>query len=269
MSHTTSVLLALTTALTLVGCGSSSSSGRGSTIAASSSASQGGIQSGVATTTSGGIAGAGSNSAGATGTVLGYVAHVKPILAASCVSCHSTLSTGYSLTAGLADDVADRGATVVQSNLQLADQSPLLLKATGSVSHGGGQAFVVGSTEYNTIVQWIQGGALLNAPAGQAAPPPPPATVPAQPTYVVHIKPIMQSCAACHVNQEPELSPGLVNDTADYTSLLQEADLSDPPQSGILEHPTQQDSHPVKLFETTSIQYRTILRWVQNGAPFS
>jgi len=39
------------------------------------------------------------------------------------------------------------------------EDSLILKKATGAVSHGGGRRFDVGSTEYETFVHWLRGGA--------------------------------------------------------------------------------------------------------------
>ena len=44
-------------------------------------------------------------------------------------------------------------------NLARPHESLLLLKATGAVSHTGGELFSTGSRNYNTILRWIQAGA--------------------------------------------------------------------------------------------------------------
>ena len=44
-------------------------------------------------------------------------------------------------------------------NLARPHESLLLLKATGAVSHTGGELFSTGSQEYRTILRWIEAGA--------------------------------------------------------------------------------------------------------------
>jgi cytochrome c553 len=249
--------------LTVAGCGHYAGRDRGSSSSGGGSSGTAAAASTAAPSTAGGL--------------LGYRTDVKPILAARCVSCHASLSTGYMLSAGLTDDVADHAATVAQIDRAVPDASPLLQKGTNTAQHGGGQALTPGSAEHDTIVQWIRDGALLDpvaaAPgAGPTAPaaPLPSATVPAQPTYLTDIKPLMGACVACHTNEEPRLSPGLSDDQADYVSILGEVDLADPRDSGILEYPTQQDpEHPVRVFDVGSVPYQTIERWIQRGAPFN
>ncbi|MGD9857743.1 MAG: DUF1549 domain-containing protein [Planctomycetaceae bacterium] len=44
-------------------------------------------------------------------------------------------------------------------SLLVPEESLILRKATGSVSHGGGQRFEAGSIEYDTLLQWLRDGA--------------------------------------------------------------------------------------------------------------
>ena len=52
-------------------------------------------------------------------------------------------------------------------NTQEPEKSLLLLKPTLTVSHGGGQRFGVGSSDYQTILNWVRGGALYGEERGQ------------------------------------------------------------------------------------------------------
>ncbi len=206
------------------------------------------------TASAGGAGGAGTSS---------YLTHIKPLLS-SCVGCHASQSN-YRLTAGLADDQADYQATLGVIDAQLPDASLILAKTSGSVSHGGGAPWPSSSSSYQTVLVWIQQGAAFDGGTTPAAP-----VIPTNPTYVTDVKPIMSTCVGCHANEDDmELSPNLSDDTADYMAVLDESNLGDPANSEILTRATQQRGHPVKVFDSGSVPYDTLLRWVQTGAPFN
>ena len=83
---------------------------------------------------------------------------VLPILL-TCTSCHGN-NGNYTVT--------DTNGTYnnITSNhfidITIPENSRLLLKATQSISHGGGERFDASSTAYTTIVTWITEGALNN-----------------------------------------------------------------------------------------------------------
>ncbi len=52
-----------------------------------------------------------------------------------------------------------KGDRVPRVDVKEPEKSLMLLKATGSVAHGGGRRFPVGSDEYKTILSWIRNGA--------------------------------------------------------------------------------------------------------------
>ena len=47
-------------------------------------------------------------------------------------------------------------------NRERPEESLLVMKPTGSMPHGGGRRFLVGSSEYNLLLNWISSGALYN-----------------------------------------------------------------------------------------------------------
>ena len=51
------------------------------------------------------------------------------------------------------------GVRMPRINVQNPEKSLLLMKATASVAHGGGQRFAQDSPEYRSILQWIRDGA--------------------------------------------------------------------------------------------------------------
>jgi len=79
---------------------------------------------------------------------------VMPVLQV-CASCHSGGAGGWVYTGG----VESHDAVVSVIDQSSPDESTLLVAATGGGGHGGGSFFNVGSSEYQTILAWIQSGA--------------------------------------------------------------------------------------------------------------
>ena len=98
-----------------------------------------------------------------------FLRDIAPILdkkGCSVAACHGKFGGrgGFQvslLTLSPQDDYDPliRGARGRRVNLIDPDKSLLLLKATGQVSHVGGQRFAVGSREYNLLRRWIAAGA--------------------------------------------------------------------------------------------------------------
>ncbi|RMD46897.1 MAG: hypothetical protein D6834_01725, partial [Aquificota bacterium] len=98
-----------------------------------------------------------------------FSTQVYPILKNNCQTCHGATSGGGNLRIG-------NDAPTTYSNLMNKtplsggsfidtanpSQSLILLKATKSISHNGGQIFTTNSQEYQTILTWIQQGAKNN-----------------------------------------------------------------------------------------------------------
>jgi hypothetical protein len=89
-----------------------------------------------------------------------FAATVHPLLMQSCSSCHeaggNADDTLLVLTGMAADDL-----TRVLAFVNTADpaSSRLLSKASGR-GHEGGAVFAAGSIEHQTVLDWIQAGAL-------------------------------------------------------------------------------------------------------------
>lgn len=205
---------------------------------------------------------------GGGGSTTSYLTTVKPLLQASCVSCHSTMTTGYTLSTSLADDNADYTATVAQVTTQTPTASQLLQKASGGVTHSGGAPWPQGSTQYDAVLQWINENVPFGAGSGGGGGSGGGST---DPTYVADVKPILQSlCVGCHsgLPSNMPLSSGLSNDTADYASVTAEINTGSPAMSDLLLRAVQDSSvtHPIQSFTVGSTQYNTILSWIQTGA---
>ena len=83
--------------------------------------------------------------------------HVIPALS-TCASCHRSGAGGWTYNGG---------ATAYSAVIDIVDrsnpeQSELLISATGGDNHGGGSIFSIASTEYETILLWVEQGALNN-----------------------------------------------------------------------------------------------------------
>ncbi len=102
-----------------------------------------------------------------------FVRDVAPILdkkGCSVAACHGKFGGrggfGLSLLTLAPWDDYDpivRGAKGRRINFAEPEKSLLLLKATGTMGHGGGTRFAVGSREYRTIRSWIAAGAPFDA----------------------------------------------------------------------------------------------------------
>ena len=105
--------------------------------------------------------------------VLNYVTDIKPILlAGQCATCHgdpanslAAVAQGvFLLSQDMADNTADYAAVQQEINLGNPAASTLLLKVSGDMgaTHAGGTPWAVGSSQYNTISDWITGSAPFN-----------------------------------------------------------------------------------------------------------
>jgi hypothetical protein len=101
----------------------------------------------------------GAPDGGGDAAALGFASAVQPLLLGACQRCHATGAeagdTGLIFTGDAAADYATvarfvDGATPTGSRL--------LSKASGH-GHGGGAVFVAGSSEYQTLLDWIRQGA--------------------------------------------------------------------------------------------------------------
>ncbi len=102
-----------------------------------------------------------------------FLRDVAPILdrsGCSTAGCHGKFGGrgGFQislLTLSPEDDFEPivMGARGRRINFAIPEKSLLLLKATGTAPHAGGQRFAVGSPQYATILRWIKSGAPFDA----------------------------------------------------------------------------------------------------------
>lgn len=109
--------------------------------------------------------------AGAAGERVSLERHVSPTLyklGCSAGECHGSFSGkgNFRLSLFAADAQADHqeihAAFSRRVNRQFPEQSLLLRKPTGAAPHGGGVRLKVGSPEYQTLLDWIRGGAVAD-----------------------------------------------------------------------------------------------------------
>jgi len=97
---------------------------------------------------------------GDAGSLPSYAADVHPLLVSGCQSCHSSSGTASDTTFILSGDAsADYAVAISFINESSPDQSRLLRKGSGG-AHIGGAVYPAGSDGYDTILNWIENGAL-------------------------------------------------------------------------------------------------------------
>ncbi|RKH11470.1 hypothetical protein D7V97_11115 [Corallococcus sp. CA053C] len=93
------------------------------------------------------------------GEAVSFASSVHPLLTSGCQSCHrsggAAGDTGFQLTGDAEADYLEASALIDASN---PSASRLLRKATGA-GHGGGTIYRDTSTEYQTLLAWVAGGA--------------------------------------------------------------------------------------------------------------
>lgn len=94
------------------------------------------------------------------GAATSFATTVHPLLIASCQHCHSMGAAAGDTQFLLTGDTAADYATVTRLiNTATPSGSRLLSKASGN-GHGGGTVLAAGSPGYQTVLEWIQQGAL-------------------------------------------------------------------------------------------------------------
>ena len=88
-----------------------------------------------------------------------YALDVHPLLVADCASCHSASGAASNSGLLLVDDPAvDYPAVLGFVTVEDPSASPLLTETAGQ-DHDGGERFATSSSEYQTLLDWIEGGA--------------------------------------------------------------------------------------------------------------
>jgi mono/diheme cytochrome c family protein len=87
--------------------------------------------------------------------VVSFKSQVDPIFAAACVGCHGSGTGGLTL---VGNPTQDYPQALAQSNIGSPSESPLYLKPTGQVSHGGGTVLQPDSDDAKFILSWIEQG---------------------------------------------------------------------------------------------------------------
>lgn len=115
-----------------------------------------GDETGPSATTTGAATDEGS---GSSGEPPPSFADVLPLLRSGCEDCHSATGEASDTDYVLGSDDADVYAMTLEFiDLDQPAQSRLLTKTAG-IGHNGGTVFDEGTTEYQTILEWIEAGA--------------------------------------------------------------------------------------------------------------
>lgn len=106
-----------------------------------------------------GAGGSGAGGAGS-GSALSFAADVESILSGGCRGCHTAGGQAEGTTLLLTGmPEVDYAVVVPLIDTSAAAASRLLLKMTGN-GHGGGRVYAVGTPSYQTVLLWIQQGAM-------------------------------------------------------------------------------------------------------------
>ena len=89
----------------------------------------------------------------------GFAADVHPLLISRCLDCHSAGGDAGDTAFVLKVSEDDYEHTLELIDTNTPASSRLLSKGSGT-GHQGGSIFAKNSTEYQTILAWIEGGAL-------------------------------------------------------------------------------------------------------------
>lgn len=88
-----------------------------------------------------------------------FATSAYPVLERLCAGCHGPGGVASGTRFSLSQDVAASHASVsALVDTSTPANSRLLIKGTGN-AHGGGAVLTVGSPDYQTILDWIAGGA--------------------------------------------------------------------------------------------------------------
>lgn len=190
-----------------------------------------------------------------------YRPDARAILQARCTSCHVSPNNPQAVAAlemNFNDDQATFNRLQTRVNTANPAQSLLLTKATGT-SHGGGTALAMGSSEYNTMVEWVRQGARYEQAATAL-------------TYVAQVRNILTDCSSCHVpnhNSQLRLSNNLSLNMQDYQTVLGFINTATPETSQLLRKATAAVNHGGGArFQAGSPSYNTLIQWIQQGTQF-
>jgi hypothetical protein len=178
---------------------------------------------------------------------------VVAILSENCATsgCHAGASPAGSLNLNIEDSDATTLYAVVASQIDVdePESSILLSKATNVTSHTGGEIFSTSSTEYETILKWIQDGAFNDNCDGVTH------------SFATDVTPIFAQCstAGCHDVTVPVLTTDAFQNIQD----AQAVDIDSPAASALLRRPLGLDGHGEIFPSRDEADYKTIFCWIK------
>ena len=102
----------------------------------------------------------GSDAATSDGAAVSFATDVYPLLVPTCQSCHATGQQAGDTPLLFTGSAPDDYPTVVTFVDTSAPAGSRLLSKLGGNGHQGGTVYAAGSPEYQTILHWIEQGAL-------------------------------------------------------------------------------------------------------------
>lgn len=189
---------------------------------------------------------------------LTFVNDVYPILNSSCATmgCHGDSTTSFRITTDINETYSNvESYTTTNDGLN----SLLLKKASGSISHGGGIMMAAITSQYITIKEWIDNGALLGDVNAT--------TVTPTPTNLSFANDVLaflnSSCKSCHGNNGRF---SITNAISTYTNInsFNGIDTITPESSELLRRSIGNNHQ--QIWSTSDSGYITVKAWITEGA---
>lgn len=180
---------------------------------------------------------------------------IVAILSDKCATsgCHAGSSPAGSLNLNIEDSDAATLYTAVSGEIDVnePESSVLLAKATNVAAHTGGEVFSTSSSEYETILKWIQDGAFNDNCDGVAH------------SFATDVTPIFTQCttAGCHDVTTPVLSTDAFQNIQDASAVNTDS----PAASSLLRKPLGAVEHTGgTIFPSRDdADYKTIFCWIK------
>ena len=195
------------------------------------------------------------NGGGKTPDEVSFETDVVAILSDQCATsgCHTGSSPQGGLNLNIEDsDAATLYAAVLgQVDVDEPQSSVLLAKATNVTAHTGGEIFNTSSSEYKTILKWIEDGAFNDNCDGVAH------------SFATDVTPIFTQCTTvgCHDVTVPVLSTDAFQNIQDANAV----DVDSPASSSLLQKPLGAVDHTGgTIFPSRDdADYKTIFCWIK------
>jgi len=190
---------------------------------------------------------------------LTFTNDVYPILNASCstVGCHGDNTTNFVITTE-AETYSNIGSYITPNGIE----SLLLTKASSSVSHGGGTILAASGSEYGTIRDWIDSGAVYGTTTTTV----PVVVAPTVLSFANDVLPALESsCKSCH-GSSGNFTITTASATYANISNFNGINVGVPENSRLLTKSIGVSHGGGAVWSTSTSGYVTVKDWISQGA---